>query len=272
MWKLFAGVAGAGLLLANCTIKTDDSSGSAGAGNTTSGECSPVGKKVSGCTCAGNLVSYQVCTSEGIYGDCVCESGNGGASSAGASNAGASNAGASYTAGYGGSTTNGGSSSSAGEGGEGGEGGAAPIIDPNDCYDCLNKLCQLEWDDCVLEDENNPETPGNYCLSSNADGTGQIEAVLACIEAERSKGLVKRDAVRACGASLGKSSDPSFFLWPPTDMTAVTAQVLNCMADDPDEMNPGTWANSNNIPNNGSPKPWLDNTCAKLSCTSAQTN
>src|SRR5437763_100257 len=95
MWKLFVGVAGLGFLVNNCTIKTATDDGSAGAGNTTSGECSPVGKKLSGCTCAGNLVSYQLCTSEGIYGECVCTTGSAGASSGGASSAGASSAGAS---------------------------------------------------------------------------------------------------------------------------------------------------------------------------------
>ena len=270
MWKVFVGVVGvmgAGLLVTNCTIKSDTDA-------TTDDDdtgCTP-GKKKNGCICsADNSTSYQVCKEDGTWDACYCTAGGvGGASSAGASSV----AGATSTAGSSGSsTTDGGSSSSAGEGGAGGEAGAAPItVDPNDCYDCLNKLCQLEWDDCVLEDENNPETPGNYCLSSELDGSGQIEAVLSCIETERSKGLVKRDAVRACGASLGQSADPSFFLWPPTDMTAVTAQVLNCMADAPDEVNPGTWANSNNIPNNGSPKPWADMTCAKLSCTSAQQN
>src|SRR5450432_1762046 len=97
MWKLFVGVTGMGLLITNCTIKTDDddakagaSNSSAGAGNAASGECSPVGKKFSGCTCAGNVVSYQVCTAEGIYGACVCND----TSAAGNSGGGASSAGA----------------------------------------------------------------------------------------------------------------------------------------------------------------------------------
>jgi len=134
-------------------------------------------------------------------------------------------------------------------------------------------LCTPEWDACAAEDENNPEVPSipnQYCLSSSIDGSGQIEAVLLCIEAERAKGPVKRDVVRACGASLGQSANPSFFLWPPTEMTAATAGLVNCMADAPDEDEPGTWADSTNIPPNGTPKPWQDNTCAKLSCTSAQ--
>jgi hypothetical protein len=264
-----------GALITNCTIKTTDSgsagagntsNASAGAGNASSGACSPVGRKVTGCICAGNNnVSYQLCTEEGIYGDCVCAAvSNGGSSSGGASSsAGASNS----SAGKGGAYAGGPSSASAGEGGEG---GAAPTVDAVDCVTCLSNFCQQEWDDCVAEDENHPETAGNYCLSSKPDGSGQIESVLKCIDAERRKGLVKRDIVRACGSSLGLSADPSFFQWPPTDMTAVTAQLLNCMADAPTETTPGTWANSSNIPTNGSsPKPWLDNTCAKLSCTSA---
>ena len=262
MWKVLLGVVGVGFLVTNCTIKTDDS-------------CDP-GEKKNCNACDNNVTGTQTCGDDGTYDACYCPgSVNGGGSNAGASNAGAS----SVAGGSSGGASNGGASSNhAGEagattGGDAGAGGDASLtIDPNDCYDCLNKLCTPEWDACVLEDENNPETPGNYCLSSEIDGSGQVEAVLACIEAERSKGAVKREAVRSCGASLGKSSDPSFFLWPPTDMTAATAGVINCMADAPTELSPGTWANSSNIPTSGSPKPWLDMTCAKLSCTSAQKN
>jgi hypothetical protein len=264
MWKVLLGVVGMGLLVTNCTIKTDDSDDS----------CTP-GKKKNCSACDDGVIGYQTCQDDGTYDSCYCPgSVVGGGSNGGGSNAGASNS----TAGKGGAATNGGASS-AGEGGAGGalsEAGAGgetavlPPVDPNDCYDCLNKLCTQEWDACVLEDELNPETAGNYCLSSKLDGSGQIEAVIDCIETERKKGSVKRDIVRACGSSLGQSTDPSFFLWPPTDMTAATAGVINCMADAPTELNPGTWANSNNIPTSGAPKPWLDMTCAKLSCTSAQ--
>jgi hypothetical protein len=263
MWKVLMGVAAVGLLVTNCTVKTDDS-------------CDPGDKK--NCdACDDNVTGSQTCQSDGSYGACVCPgsvtagSSNGGGSSAGASNSGA---------GKGGDTSSGGTSSSSagqsgetGEGGEGGEGGAivAPIVDPNDCYDCLDKLCRPEWEACVAEDETNPETAGNYCLHSKADGSGQAEAVLACIDAERSKGPVKRDVVRACGASLGQSADPTDnFIWAPNQMTAATAGLINCMADAPDELEPGAWADSKNIPTSGAPKPWLDMTCAKLSCTSAQ--
>ncbi|HET7543537.1 MAG TPA: hypothetical protein VFK05_26875 [Polyangiaceae bacterium] len=267
VWKVLLGVVGVGLLVTNCTIKTK-----------TDDDCTP-GHKKNCNACDNGVTGSQTCQDDGSYGECVCPgsvnagSSNGGGSSAAGST---SSGGTSNAAGYsgstttsGGATTNGGASSSAaGEGGEGGEG--TLNVDPTDCAGCLDKLCALEWQDCVLEDEDHPETPGHYCLSANADGSGQIEKVLDCIDAERKKGLVKRDAVRACGSSLGTSADPSFFQWPPTDMTAVTTQVLNCMADSPTELTPGTWADSSNIPTSGSPKPWLDNTCAKLACTSAQ--
>jgi len=273
IWKLLVGVACVGLFVTNCTVKTesdndDDSSG-----------CT-VGKKKDCSACDNGVTGSQTCQDDGSYGPCVCPgSVNGGGSNGGGSNGGAANTagasasgGASDTAGYAGTATDGGASSA----GEGGEGGAAPIvIDPNDCVDCLTKLCAPEWDACADEDEDHPQdpinAPGDYCLSKDIDGTGQIESVLGCIEAERAKGLVKREAVRACGASLGKSSDPSFFLWPPNQMTAATTGVINCMADAPDESeNPGAWADSTNIPTSGSPKPWLDMTCAKLSCTSGK--
>ncbi|HYQ46898.1 MAG TPA: hypothetical protein VER11_33235 [Polyangiaceae bacterium] len=268
MWKLLVGVASVGLFVTNCTIKStdDDANG-----------CTPGNKK--DCTACNGVTGSQTCQDDGTYGDCVCPgSSNAGASSGGASSGGASstagssssNGGASYTAGYGGAAPSDGGASPGGAG-EGGEGGAGVGIDPTDCTGCLNQLCAPEWEQCVLEDEKNPDISGGYCLSSTLDGSGQMEAVLGCIEKERMNGLVKRDAVRACGSSLGQSADPSFFQWPPDDMTPVTAQVLNCMADSPDEVdNPGAWADSTNIPSSGSPKPWIDGTCAKLACTSAQ--
>jgi hypothetical protein len=80
---------------------------------------------------------------------------------------------------------------------------------------------------------------------------------------------VKRDAVRACGSSLGKSADPQFFEWAPQGMTPTTEALMNCMADKPDEVdNIGAWATDpNNFPSTG-PRPWDDMTCAKLACTS----
>jgi hypothetical protein len=275
MWKLFAGVASVGLLVTNCTIKTDDDDGkagagnnanagagnnaSAGAGNTSSGDCSPVGKRVNGCTCPGNLVSYQLCTTEGIYGACVCDSpSNGGASSyAGASNA----------AGEAGAPTNGGNAGAAAEGGAAGDTGL--VIDPADCPTCLTTLCPDEWEACA-DDNETTTVDGAYCLSqgTNAD-PGQIELILDCINTERFNGLVKRDAVRACGSSIGQSADPSFFQWAPVGMTPATENLMNCMADAPDETMPGDWATdtTTNFPAAG-PRPWDDMTCAKLACTS----
>jgi hypothetical protein len=98
-----------------------------------------------------------------------------------------------------------------------------------------------------------------------------MELILSCITAERAKGLVKRDAVRACGSTIGQSADPKFFVWAPQGMTPTTENVMNCMADLPDEVdNIGAWATdtANNYPN-GVPRAWDDMTCAKLACTSA---
>jgi len=54
-----------GLLLTNCTVKSSDDDG-----------CTK-GKKHNGCDCPGELVGYQVCGSDGTYGDCVCGKGAG---------------------------------------------------------------------------------------------------------------------------------------------------------------------------------------------------
>lgn len=249
MWLVLMCAAGAGLLVTNCTVKTDDDEG-----------CTPKEKKT-GCECADKSEGYQVCTSEGIYGSCVCPDPNvgGGANGGGTSTAGA--AGTEVGAGAGGM-----SEAGAGEGGAGGEAGGT-VIDATDCYSCLAQLCAAEWNACVAEDENNPPdttSPGDYCLSSMGNESGQIEGIMTCITGLRSMGLAKREAVRSCGASLGKSSDPSFFEWPPMKMTPATEQLLNCMADAPDEMEPGAWASQDVVST-----PWVAGTCAKLACTSA---
>jgi hypothetical protein len=149
----------------------------------------------------------------------------------------------------------------------------AGVIDPTDCTGCLTQLCKPEWAACAAEDETSPpdpDFPNDYCLSSMADGSGQIEQIMDCITAERAKGLVKRDVVRACGSSIGASASTTFFVWAPKTMTAATEALMNCMADDPNETMPGAWAtNSNNYPPAG-PLPWSDGTCAKFSCTSAE--
>ncbi len=268
MWKLFVGVAGLGLLVNNCTIKTDDS-GSAGAGNTSSGSCSPVGSKTVGCLCTGNLKSYQVCTDDGTYSACVCDdvSGGGAASVAGATS-------------YAGATTAAGATSYAGTGGysgagvdaaEAGAAGDGPLDISSDCYTCLTQLCSQEWGACAADNETTVANPGDpYCLSqSTSAAPGQMELIMACITNERAKGLVKRDVVRACGSTIGMSADPMFFVWAPQEMTPATEELINCMADAPDETNPGSWATDTekNFPDSG-PRPWDDMTCAKLACTS----
>ena len=256
IWKLLVGVAGVGLLVTNCTVKSDDG-------------CTE-GNNKNGCECPGSAVGHQTCLADGTYGACICPSGNeggasnGGATSAGATNGGASVGGAMSSSGSGGEV----SSAGASEAGAGGEGGI--VVDPLDCYDCLTKLCATEWSDCAAEDETHPfdpSVPTAYCLSSDGTNPGQIELIMDCITAERAKGLAKRDAVRGCGASLGGNSNPANFKWPPDEMTPVTEQLMNCMADAPDEMIPGTWADPSNFPNDV-PAPWAAGTCAKLSCTS----
>ena len=264
MWKLFLGVACVGLLVTNCTIKTDDSM------DDDTGGCTP-GKKKDCSACDNGVTGSQTCQEDGAYGACVCPgSVNGGASSGGASNtAGASSGGA--TAGYGGTTSDAGATSSAaGEGGEAG-GGDLPI-DPSDCYSCLTQLCAAEWAFCAADNETTVVNSGDpYCLSESATADpGQIELIMSCITTERAKGLVKRDVVRACGSSLGLSADPKFFAWAPQAMTPATEALMNCMADKPDEVdNQGAWATDpSNFPASG-PRPWDDMTCAKLACTSA---
>lgn len=265
MWKLLMSVAGASLLVTNCTIKSsdDDNGGaanntagansSAGAGNSTSGDCSPVGKKVNGCVCPGNLVSYQLCQDDGTYGACVCATGQGGGSnSAGASNGGASVATAGATA------------EAGTQGEEAGAGGSAPVVYAT-CEDCLADRCQAQWDACDADAR---------CLSANIDGSGQYERIAKCINEQRVSGLVKRDVVRGCGVTIGASADPDVIsAWAPEGMDPVTTALLNCMADAPGAA-AASWANDDaNYPvdamDNVHPTPWPANTCAKDACTSA---
>ena len=275
IWKLLLAGASVGLFVTNCTIKSTSDDGAAGdtgtaaAGNISNGSCKK-GDTLNGCDCPGKLTGYQICGSSGTYApSCTCPAvGEGGAP---AENGGASSGG--------GSTTSGGYSGAyvAGNTGAAGDAGAAGVagivLDPTDCTDCLSKLCAPEFDACSMEDEKSPPDPqqaDQYCLSSMGDGSGQIEKIITCITTERAKGLVKRDAVRACGSTIGMSADPQFFVWAPPNMTAATEALVNCMADDPNETNPGAWAtDSSNFPDTG-PLPWSAGTCAKFSCTSAE--
>jgi hypothetical protein len=253
MWMALLCAAGAGLLVTNCTVKSDDG-------------CDP-GEKRTGCVCEGDKSEgYQVCSSEGVYGGCECSPQNvagGSNAGGGGSNAGGGGASAGETsvAGQGGALGEAGEGGVGGEAGVGGEGGAPA----EDCVTCLSDLCGPEFDECALEDENSALTPGEYCLSSKIDGSGQIEKILSCIDELRKTGVAKREAVRSCGASLGSSSSPTFSDWPPPTMTPATEQVMNCMADAPTEANPGAWAGDDVVST-----PWVDGTCAKLACTSAQ--
>ena len=276
IWKLLLGGASLGLFFTNCTIQSASDKGTAGdngtaaTGNISSGSCTK-GATQNGCDCPGNLTGYQICGSNGTYApSCTCpDVGEGGAP--------ADNGGASSVAGK--PSGNGGYAGTyvAPEAGAPGDAGAAGVagvhLDPTDCTDCLSKLCAPEFDACAMEDETHPPDPqqaDQYCLSSSGDGSGQAEKVINCITTERALGLVKRDAVRACGSTLGASADPSHFVWAPPNMTAATEALINCMADDPNETDPGAWATSAaNFPDTG-PLPWSNGTCAKFSCTSAE--
>jgi hypothetical protein len=275
IWKLLLGGASVGLFVTNCTIQSTSDKGSAGdtgsaaTGAVATGSCTP-GKKVNGCTCKGNVIGSQTCLSDGTYGGCSCAASINGDAGAPAENGGANSvAGTSGSGGYSGGTVVG----EAGSADAGAAGVAGLHLDPTDCTDCLSKLCAPEFDACAMEDEKSPPDPeqaDQYCLSSSGDGSGQIEKIIGCITMERAKGLVKRDVVRACGSTIGMSADPMFAVWAPPNMTAATEALVNCMADDPNETDPGAWAtNSSNFPAAG-PLPWSDGTCAKFSCTSAE--
>jgi hypothetical protein len=243
MWKLFVGVATVSFLV-NCTIKTEDDDGKAGASN-------------NGTAGTGNTSSAGTSSSGASPGG----SNNGGATSA---------AGAAGEAGEAGALVSAGSAGvGAGEAGAGGESGL--VIDPTDCSSCLTQLCSDEYDACAADNETTTVDPsGAYCLSQGDKAApGQFELILDCITTERAKGLVKRDVVRACGSSIGQSASPSFFVWAPVGMTPATENLINCMADAPDETMPGDWATdtATNYPASG-PRPWDDMTCAKLACTS----
>ena len=130
--------------------------------------------------------------------------------------------------------------------------------DPNDCEECLAVLCKDEYDACV-----NDETAPTSCFD-------QYAAIIDCIDSERENGLVKRDAVRACGVSIGNSSTGNLNdAWAPQGMLPATTDLLNCLAtsaSDPKGPNPD-WANdASNFPAAG-PTPWPADSCAKFSCT-----
>jgi hypothetical protein len=258
-FKLLMASAGVGLFLANCTVKQGDD------------ECER-GDKDSGCDCPGNAKGYQVCDSDGVFGECICPDGNT-AGTSGENTAGKNSStggtsgdeggapsssggkGGTYTAGTGAGGVD------AVNGGAGGEGGAAPDY-MEDCQKCLADLCKTEFDACFADPD---------CFSADGDGTGEYEAISTCIETARADGLVKRDAVRGCGVTFGASPDPdSVSLWAPQAMAATTTNLLNCLATSDSLPTNADWANDPaNFPN-GTPAPWPADSCAKLACTSAK--
>ena len=245
MWMVLMCAAGAGLLVTNCTVKTDDDEG-----------CTP-GKTKSGCNCADNSEGHQLCSADGIYGSCICPDPNvgGGANGGGTSTAGT--AGTEVAAGAGGM-------SEAGAPGEGGAAGEAPEVFPT-CEDCLAARCKTQYDACDADPD---------CISAEIDGTGQYERIAKCINEQRAKGLVKRDVVRGCGVTIGASPSPNYDDWAPEGMADTTTNLLNCMADEPGSA-AASWANDDaNYPVDANddinPTPWFAGTCAKDACTSAK--
>lgn len=289
-----------GLLLTNCTVKEaeddgctkgkkhngcDCSGGLVGyqvcGSDGTYGECvcgkgagddkCSEGDKASGCSCAGNTVGYQVCDGEGVYGSCVCPSGGG---EAGEGSGGTNNTSGSGGSSYAGNSTSGSGGSAgsnvspAGEGGAGGEGGGPDLsaLEGQDCETCLATLCESELDDCLND---------SLCISESGDGTGQFERIAECVNEERANGLVKRDAFRSCGVTIGGSPTSASLndAWAPEGMQPATTNLLNCLATSSSEEPNADWANDieTNYPtvnNMVVPKPWPDDSCAKLSCTS----
>lgn len=259
-FKLLMASAGVGLFLANCTVKNSD-------------ECSK-GDKDSGCDCPGNAKGYQVCDSDGVFGECMCPDGNtagtgsdntAGKNSStagtsgnegGAPNSSAGTGGTKYTAG-----TNAGGVAAV-NGGAGGEGGAATPDYMEDCSACLLDLCATEMDACAADEQ---------CLSADGLGGGEYDAISSCIELARLDGLVKRDAVRGCGVTFGASPAPdAVSAWAPQDMAPTTTNLLNCMATSNSLPTNANWANDPaNFPNDV-PAPWPADSCAKLACTSAK--
>jgi hypothetical protein len=126
----------------------------------------------------------------------------------------------------------------------------------------LLQQCNTELEAC-LDDP--------ICFSTDGDGTGQYERIIACIDRERETGLVKRDVVRGCGVTIGASSNPDLVSdWAPESMADTTTNLLNCLAtsaSDPKGPN-ADWANdmATNFPNN-MPTAWPADSCAKISCT-----
>jgi hypothetical protein len=255
--KLVMASAGVGLFLANCTVKTSSDDAGKTNGNGNGGEPSEdctKGDKHSGCACPGNLVGYQVCSAEGVFGSCVCPDSSGTAGTGNTPEGGNANNGGTT---YAGSDAGG---VAAVNGGAGGEGGAPLTFDPLDCEDCLGKLCADELATCL----------------DDVTCSDQYAAVIGCIDDQRGVDdgttVVKRDVVRACGVTVGSSSTVQGFPdWAPIEMDPKTTDLLNCMATsstDPQGPNPD-WANDldTNFPAAG-PTPWPADSCAKLSCTS----
>jgi hypothetical protein len=246
-----------GLFLANCTVQQAKDDGSCDKGD-----------KHSGCDCDDGSVGYQVCDSDGVFGSCVCPSGN---TSGGSSNNGTAGKANNSTGGDDTTSTTGGKGSgtagttyTGGDGGTptvdpaaGGAAGGGPLFvpeDPNDCSECLDVLCKDDFDTCLADD-----VCGDQYLS-----------IIGCIENVRETMLAKRDVVRGCGVNVGSSPNASLqAVWgDPQTLDPKTTNLLNCMATSASETPSAAWANDKdtNFPNDV-PAPWPADSCAKFSCT-----
>jgi hypothetical protein len=226
-------------LVSSCTIETKSSDGSGGSG-TTGGTASTTGG--SSATTGGSEATGGASATGGA-------ATTGGASATGGA---ATTGGAASVAGSGGDGSGalGGSGGAGGDGAgdAGGQGGASY----DDCDACIDARCTKEFDACLQD---------SVCISEEADGSGQYEQVVACVEMIRTTRPVKRADLRDCGNSVGSGLST---LWPPEEMTVATVDLINCMATgQTNESGNSAWANQSNITN-----PWAAGSCAKLACTS----
>jgi hypothetical protein len=234
---LVSGVA-VGALVSSCTIETKSSDGSGGSSSGTTGGTTTGTTGGSVATTGG---------SETTTGGSAATTGGSAATTGGS----AATTGGSSAAGAGGDIVGGnGGAGNDGPGGQGagGEGGASY----DDCDTCLDAKCTAELDACFADTQ---------CFSDAADGSGQYEQVVACVENIRRTRPVKRVDLRDCGNMVGSNLNT---LWPPDEMTVATVDLINCMATGvANEAGNSAWANQANVTN-----AWAPASCAKLACTS----
>jgi hypothetical protein len=127
--------------------------------------------------------------------------------------------------------------------------------------------------DACFADKGDPDAGIDIpCLSPAGDGTGQYEQFITCMESFRTKGSVApQDAVTSGDFVL--SCSPQTCAWPPTGMTAATADLINCMATNKTNTSCSANCPNDNGLNNSWATPgngftWPAASCAKTNCTS----